>query len=95
MIEKQEGNAGLQAFSVSDLMKKFGFPRIDIIKIDIEGSEKEVFTENYGWLSETNCLIIELHDRMKRGCSTTVFRAVDQYNFSLSLRGENLIFIKE
>jgi FkbM family methyltransferase len=95
MVESQQGQRGLQAFSVNDLMKQYNLQSIDVIKIDIEGSEKEVFSENYGWLAKTNCLIIELHDRMKPGCSSTVFRAIDQYNFSLSLRGENLIFIKE
>jgi FkbM family methyltransferase len=95
MIEKNEGGHVLQATSINDLIKEFNFTSLDILKMDIEGSEKEVFSENHAWLAITKCLVIELHDRMKPGCSRSVFQAINQHQFSFSLRGENLVFIQE
>lgn len=94
MIDRDADGTTLQATSVAELMADYNFPRVDILKMDIEGSEKEVFAEGYSqWLPLTRCLIIELHDRMKPGCSTALFKAITQYDFSMSIRGENLIFI--
>jgi FkbM family methyltransferase len=95
MIEKNEGSHVLHATSINDLLVEYKFHSLDILKMDIEGSEKEVFSENYEWLSNTKCLVIELHDRMKPGCSRAVFHALNQHQFSVSMRGENLIFIQE
>jgi FkbM family methyltransferase len=93
MIEKNEGKNTLQAISFDDLMDQYQIKHIDILKIDIEGSEKEVFTENYErWLPVTKCLVIELHDRMKKGCSKAVFDAVSKYDFAFAIKGENLVF---
>jgi FkbM family methyltransferase len=94
MVDKHEGATALDAISVTDLMNEFNISQIDILKMDIEGSEKEVFTDNYDfWLPRTKCLVIELHDRMKKGCSASVFHALSNYDFSLSIKGENLVFI--
>jgi len=93
VIEKNDEVNGLQATSIADLMQQYQLTHLDILKLDIEGSEKEVFSENYQrWLPQTKCLIIELHDRMKPGCSRAVFSALTQYNFSFSIKGENLVF---
>ena len=65
----------------------------DIVKLDVEGSEKEIFSENYeGWLPKKKVLIVELHDRMKKGCRKAVFQAISRYDFSLQVAGENLVF---
>jgi len=69
---------------------------IDILKLDVEGSEKFIFEDNYEeWLPNVKCLIIELHDRMIEGSSLSVFKAISNYNFSVSIIGENLVFINE
>ena len=65
---------------------------IDIIKIDIEGSEKEVFAIHTDlWLPKTKTLIIELHDRIVPGCSKTVFKQISKYDFSMEIMGQNLL----
>ena len=66
---------------------------VDILKIDIEGSEKEIFEQGFEeWLPFTKILIVETHDRYKQGSSKAVLKAVSAYNFSLEVSGENLIF---
>jgi hypothetical protein len=73
-------------------MRQHQCEKIDILKIDIEGSEKELFESDYEtWLPKVTTLIIELHDRMREGSSLSFFRALTKYNFRLAVKGENLI----
>jgi len=82
-----------KAFSISSLIQRFPSGKIDILKIDIEGSEKEVFAQGFeSWLPNCSCVIVELHDRMKEGCSQAVFNAFSNYNFSCEIKGGNLVF---
>lgn len=82
--------------SISDIMKLYQIEVIDILKIDIEGSEKNLFQHNYeGWLPLTRYLIVETHDRLLKDCTKTVFKALEGYNFSCHLNGENFIFVNE
>ena len=89
-----------QAFrttTVSKILAESGFDEIDLMKIDIEGAEKEVFSapDVDDWLSKVKVLVIELHDRMKKGCSRAFFTAMSNYDWHFELRGENLIFMRE
>jgi FkbM family methyltransferase len=95
-IPESETNVvnSIESTTLSEIMTQFKFDHLDIVKIDIEGYEKELFESDYeDWVPKTRCLIIELHDRMKMGCSTSFFSCISKYNFSFSMQGENLIFI--
>ncbi|MBR3051744.1 MAG: FkbM family methyltransferase [Selenomonadaceae bacterium] len=83
--------------TVAKLLAESSFDEIDLLKIDIEGAEKEVFSapDVDEWLPKVKVLTIELHDRMKRGCSYEFFKAVSKYKWFFAFRGENLIFIRE
>jgi FkbM family methyltransferase len=82
--------------SMTTLLDRYKIAFVDILKIDIEGSEKEVFeAENIEWVQRIRCLAIELHDRMKAGCSIALFRAMTKYpDFNLDPYGEGLVFIR-
>jgi FkbM family methyltransferase len=54
---------GLAAYSLASLIAKAGFPRVDLLKIDIEGTEEELFREDMSsWIGRVNCLVCELHE---------------------------------
>ncbi len=93
----EDDPAAMKTVTVSKLLKDSGFEEIDLLKIDIEGAEKEVFSapDVDEWLPKVKVLTIELHDRMKKGCSYEFFKAVSKYHWHFAFRGENLIFIKE
>ncbi len=83
---------GIQAVSIPDLMQQQQIDSIDILKIDIEGSEKELFESNcQTWLPKVKVIVIELHDRMREGTAASFFKALVNYNFTLEIKGENLI----
>jgi FkbM family methyltransferase len=95
--EVPEGTPGaVKAVSIPELMRQQQCEKIDILKIDIEGSEKELFASNYEtWLPKVTLLIVELHDRMREGAALSFFKAITKYNFRLAIKGENIVcFIK-
>ena len=91
-VEYENSNT-IAAISINEIMSKFNLQHIDILKIDIEGSEKELFLENFeNWLSKTKILIIELHDGLNSGASKSFFSAISGYEFYMLRKNENLIF---
>lgn len=91
-----ENEKTVKAISINDIMERFNLQKIDILKIDIEGAEKEMFEKNFeNWLPFTNIIIIEFHDRIRKGSSKSFFKALINYDFSLKRKGENLIFFIE
>ncbi|TYP75729.1 FkbM family methyltransferase [Paenibacillus methanolicus] len=87
--------SSFKAVTIQSLFENSGFDEIDILKLDIEGAEREVFSEGFeSWLGKVKMIIIELHDAMKRGCSHAFFKAINQYDFGLTLKGENLVLTR-
>ena len=93
----EKDSQSFRTVTVAKLLKDSGFDKIDFLKVDIEGAEKEVFgaADVDEWLSKVSVIAIELHDRMKRGCSYEFFKAISKYHWYFTLRGENLIFVRE
>lgn len=89
-----ESQDTIKAFSIKEILGNSGFESIDVLKLDIEGSEKEVFSEDYeSWLPKTKVLIIETHDRFKPGCTESLMNAISKYNFTKMEKGENIFFV--
>lgn len=85
----------ITAVTIEELFRRSGKQQIDILKLDIEGAEKEVFSTGVGpWLDQVNVLIIELHDHLTPGCSAVFYAATEKYNFQQRQRGENVILVK-
>jgi len=83
----------INAISIYDIMQERSWDTIDILKLDIEGAEKNVFEKNFEqWLPRVKILIIEFHDRVVEGCSSTVLKALSNYSFRSEIKGENTIF---
>lgn len=67
-----------------------------IAKVDIEGFEEDLFSENLDWLKEIFVLFIEPHDWLMSGRRTSrnFQRALAQHDFQILIRGENLVYIR-
>jgi FkbM family methyltransferase len=81
--EAAPGEAGdVDALAIPSL----GEPRIDILKIDIERSEIELFgNAAERWLPSVRNIAIELHDQ---ACEDVFFRALAPYRYDQSRSGE-------
>jgi FkbM family methyltransferase len=51
----------VEAVTMSQLLKLSPHGRIDILKVDIEGAENELFQRAEDWLHLVDCITIELH----------------------------------
>jgi FkbM family methyltransferase len=72
----------IMGVTIGDLLLSSGENRIGLLKLDIEGAERQVFASQYeSWLSATDAIMIELHDRYQPGCSETFFAAVNPFGF--------------
>jgi FkbM family methyltransferase len=84
----------IKAVTIPGLLRDFGIERIDILKLDIEGAERELFAAGAeSWLGSVGQIVIELHDRYQSGCARAFYAAVGRAPFAQEVRGEN-IFIK-
>jgi FkbM family methyltransferase len=66
----------IRCVTVDSILLNYGIDHIDLLKIDIEGAETEVFNDQCDWLSKVKVLIIELHERLKAGCNRAFFAAI-------------------
>jgi len=90
IVEEDLINGTIPATSINSLLKKYSCEHIDILKLNIEGSEKQLFSKNYtSWLSKVNYIVIELHDGIQSGCSKTFFEAINHVflNYTFSITG--------
>ena len=92
VTSRQATGDTIRAMTISSLMREFDVPVIDLAKIDIEGSEQEIF-EDTRWLAGLRCMMIELHDRFRPGCSKAVESAMQ--GFKRSQRGETTFYLRE
>jgi FkbM family methyltransferase len=92
VLEAAPGEGGIPALGITDLISRFGLSRIDLLKIDVEGSEIEVLGTSGEWLDKVQTLVIELHDRFRPGCRAALDHAVSGRGFTESVAGENVVF---
>jgi hypothetical protein len=76
---------------VRDIIDLFGVSKLDILKLDIEGSEVEVLSQTDSWIHTCGTMIIELHDRFRPGCSDALTHALADYQFERGEAGEKTI----
>ena len=84
----------VDALTVPDLLDEYRLDRIDLLKIDIEGSEIEVFTDASAWIDRVGAVCLELHDRLRPGCSRVFFGAVEALPIEVR-RGEMLLVVRD
>jgi FkbM family methyltransferase len=52
--------------SMNEVLARSGFPYADLLKVDIEGAEVELFRGDLTWLGRTNAIAIEFHQDSRR-----------------------------
>ena len=88
-------NNNIKCVTIDSLLKKYQIDYIDILKIDIEGAESELFNANCDWISKVSVIIIELHERLKSGCNKAFFNATKDHFCYEWIGGENFYLSKQ
>lgn len=100
-VSAQEGvppSKTVDGLTMEALMKAQQIDTIDILKIDIEGAEKNLFEHDCSWLASVQTIAIELHDWRIKGCTTAFFGALIKYfagHFIFSQQGETVVITRE
>jgi len=81
----------IPAYTISQLIERQGCKHLDLLKMDVEGAEAEIFQNGAEWLDQVKVLIIELHDRIVPGCAQALYRALQGYRFQQEIMGGNLV----
>jgi FkbM family methyltransferase len=49
------------AFSIGNLIDRAGVQRCNLLKLDIEGAEEQLFSESCDWLARIDAILVEVH----------------------------------
>jgi FkbM family methyltransferase len=93
MLEESHNSQDIKAITIDELIKQHNLNYIDILKLDIEGAEKEVFSNYPSWIGKVGMIVIELHDKIKVGSNRAFYTATDRFVISEFRRGENVFVI--
>jgi FkbM family methyltransferase len=66
-IRVRPGSGSVRALTVPELVERAGAPA-DLVKVDIEGAELDLFSEKTEWLADTRAVVVEFHDATRPGC---------------------------
>lgn len=80
-VSERSGKRNIPALGVPDIKRLFRLDHIDVLKLDIEGSEIEVFRNSDEWMPSIGNMIVELHDRLRPGCARALDNALSGYEF--------------
>jgi FkbM family methyltransferase len=82
-----------RCLKMGTLLDQAGFETVDILKIDIEGAELEIFSQAAEqWLPRVQLIIVETHDRFRPSSELAVRKALALMFSELPPCGENLFF---
>jgi FkbM family methyltransferase len=79
----------VQSLGVSDILHEFNRNTIDLLKMDIEGAELEVFSnDSESWIDQVSVIAVESHERFRPGCLSAIRGAIAGRGFSERTHGE-------
>jgi FkbM family methyltransferase len=82
-------NRSFKGFTVADILARSGKRHIDLLKLDIEGSEEQLFSSNYAnWIGCVKNLMVEVHGQR---CREIVLGATKDRGFSVFQSGQYVI----
>lgn len=76
-----------------NLLRKFSFEEVGLLKVDIEGAEVDLFSQDPQWVEQVDEIVIELHDRFRAGASRNFFSATKSFSGE-EFRGENVFVFR-
>ena len=87
----------MTGMTFEELIRSHRLRSIDILKIDLEGAEVELFSNKFSeWIHDIKCIVIECPDGDTPLATSLIFKKFHDadYNFNTYLNGENLILIR-
>lgn len=90
--KKEEGViSSMKTLTMHDVLEQMNWDAVDLVKVDIEGAEKELFETNTDWIRRVKHLEVETHDRFQPSSTKAVFKALEGFKYSVKLKNENMV----
>jgi len=70
----------IDCVTISNFMSEYKISKIDILKMDIEGGEKDVLENSSEWIHSVDVITAELHDRICMGCDRAFYLATKDFS---------------
>jgi FkbM family methyltransferase len=95
-VARVDAGEGIAVRTIPDIFAEQDNAELFIVKVDIEGFERDLFSSNIGWIAACDVLIVELHDWMLPGqaSSGNFLRAVSAYDRDFLFKGESVFSIR-
>jgi len=91
-IQLREYKMGsIRGLPIPALLEIIGEDYVDLLKLDIEGAEREVFRHSKSWIERVGTIVLELHDRKVPRCSDEFFHALEGKIVRFTRSGENIV----
>ncbi len=90
-------DAEVRSVTVPDLIDLLGLPEVDIVKIDVEGSEDSLFGPGLeNWIGRARILVWELNDHEAPHALSRLVLAMAKagVRFNFHIRGEKLVAVR-
>jgi FkbM family methyltransferase len=82
---------GVAAVTLDGLLAGHGLGHVDLLKVDVEGAELDIFRGPLGFLDRVDAVAAELHDHLRPGCTRAFFAAVA--DFPVERRRGNTVLV--
>jgi FkbM family methyltransferase len=92
-----EGDAphDIDAVSIDQLLDAQGWDEVDILKLDVEGAEWELFGESAArWLKRVKVLVFECPDADRPGTTARIFKAFADLDVDVRIAGEKVCLVR-
>jgi len=82
----EASDEGCPSSAIDELIEEHGSGKQTMVKMDIEGAEKEIFQHTSAWIQNTKWLQLEIHD-----CWKIVFDRLQEFDYKARISGENVV----
>lgn len=79
----------VSAMTLDKIIDDYSLAEVNVLKVDIEGAEREVFSDTSAWIEKIDSIIIELHEHLKTGCNRNFYCGSRGFNEEWK-KGENI-----
>jgi FkbM family methyltransferase len=90
-------SGALRAYTIDEVCAVAGEQRPLIVKIDIEGAQAALFSDNTEWVQRSDLIVLELDDWQMpwQGTSRNFFRCLAQHPFDYLMHGESIFCFRD
>ncbi len=79
--------------TIESILRDFSVNYVDVLKVDIEGAERELLEKATNWIDRIGVMVIELHERYVPGCEQAFAEIAKTFAIRTTL-GENQVLAR-